>query len=305
MPAHRPDWVGRLAAACPALRVGDVVLPGSHNSAAGRELREACHRHPLALLLRNHRAVGERHSRCQRLTLAQQLAHGIRYLDLRVTVDRAGAFRAVHGYLGAPLAELLAPVCRFLAAHPGELVLLHVEPFKLRPAEVTRLRAALLARLGRRRLSHAGPPLAQRRLAAVAGRVALVSAHPGLLAGRDAAFAPASALWANTTSLPRLRRHLRRKLLRADGAATTVAFVTFTPSLPHHLRKHRSLAATAPRLGEAMPGMLAAAVTERLPLPTAVAADFVEATPLVALVVAHNRRVAAAHNFVRRRCKGR
>jgi len=108
-----------------------LSIPGTHNS--------ACHFTALPSV------------RCQAAPIAQQLAAGVRFLDVRVQVRAAAASGAggdtsssseagaaalvlVHGAFAVSLrgrktfgAVVLAPVSAFLAAHPGECVVLSVK----------------------------------------------------------------------------------------------------------------------------------------------------------------------------------
>ena len=106
------DWMARLGNEKP---LNEIVLPGSHNSAA-RYVEHAFF------------------AKCQTLGIGEQLEAGVRYLDLRLDMDGT-RFKLMHGpaecrtsLLGGALTldELLADCYAFLDAHPTETVLLAV-----------------------------------------------------------------------------------------------------------------------------------------------------------------------------------
>lgn len=71
----------------------------------------------------------KRWSACQSVPLGEQLKYGVRYLDLRVTVDD-GKFYFVHTLrTSSTVRELLVPVKDFVNAHDGEIVILDFQHF--------------------------------------------------------------------------------------------------------------------------------------------------------------------------------
>ena len=108
------DWMRRLDDDTP---LGEIVLPGTHNSAA-----RYC---KLAFF-----------TKCQALSIREQLQAGFRYLDLRLAVtERGDGFLLTHGAYccknalfgdDLTLDEVLAACYAFLDEHPGETVLLAV-----------------------------------------------------------------------------------------------------------------------------------------------------------------------------------
>jgi 1-phosphatidylinositol phosphodiesterase len=110
------DWMAKLP---DETKLCDVVIPGTHDSATKYV--------QLAYF-----------SKCQSLSIGEQLEAGFRYLDIRLGDAEKGADcpRLMHGFtnckrsaLGGKLTldEVLADCCAFLAQHPTETVLFVVK----------------------------------------------------------------------------------------------------------------------------------------------------------------------------------
>src|SRR5262245_33535864 len=67
-------------------------------------------------------------AKCQRLTLAEQLAIGVRYFDIRCR-DIADAFAIYHGPQDEmqTFDDVLATIFAFLDAHPSEAVMMSIK----------------------------------------------------------------------------------------------------------------------------------------------------------------------------------
>lgn len=127
------DWLGRVYADHGDLTLGDVLLPGTHDSASyGAAAENGLSPHSGDLLVglwdlpgaeepggSRERVVGW--ARTQDRTLREQLDDGIRYLDVRVTV-RDGELLTWHSVYSVPLSTALDDVVAFSVAHPRELV---------------------------------------------------------------------------------------------------------------------------------------------------------------------------------------
>lgn len=74
------------------------------------------------------------YSLTQRHNISEQLARGVRYLDLRVALRPAdGQLYIVHAFYGPRVESIFAQVAAFLDRHPKEVVILdfqHVHNFK-------------------------------------------------------------------------------------------------------------------------------------------------------------------------------
>ncbi|WP_418972025.1 hypothetical protein [Allofournierella sp.] len=109
-------------------RLVDIAMPGAHDAlTAGMHLSspvdEASVASPFQLGIC--KGLGYRQSKAQIADLPALLAGGVRYFDIRVTRDAStGAFYTVHNYYSTPLADELAAFRGFLAAHPGEVLIL-------------------------------------------------------------------------------------------------------------------------------------------------------------------------------------
>lgn len=146
------DWMSRNAALLEGRKLAQIVLPGAHDAASYSLQRRsrACPSRinssvALVAFLMAPRA------RAQEAPLSEQLAAGVRYVDLRVCAVRDGAgapaFYTHHSLLGAPLDEVLDDLDRFSRAHPREIVILdfqHLNGFTAAD------RAALAAQIERR-----------------------------------------------------------------------------------------------------------------------------------------------------------
>ena len=109
------DWMGRLEDELP---LECVAIPGTHNSGAAYA--------QLAFF-----------SKCQALTVSEQLEAGYRYLDIRLAESEDGSLKLTHGFTNCKpsalsnkalrLADVLADCYAFLDAHPTETVLFCVK----------------------------------------------------------------------------------------------------------------------------------------------------------------------------------
>lgn len=68
-------------------------------------------------------------SQTQDRTLYEQLCDGIRSFDMRIAVDPAGEFRAVHSLYGDTLEIMLDDINRFSNENPGEFIFLRFDKF--------------------------------------------------------------------------------------------------------------------------------------------------------------------------------
>lgn len=109
------DWMAQLP---DELSLSEIVIPGTHDSATQYV--------QLAFF-----------SKCQAMSIGEQLEAGYRYLDIRLGVDREkGALQLMHGFTKCKtgvfsdtllLHDVLDACCDFLDAHPGETVIFAVK----------------------------------------------------------------------------------------------------------------------------------------------------------------------------------
>lgn len=100
------DWMADVA---DTRGLAELSIPGTHDSGALHE--------PTTGL-----------ARCQDLTIADQLAAGVRYFDVRCR-HVADAFEIYHGAIGQnqTFDEVLATMSAFLDAHPGEALIVSIK----------------------------------------------------------------------------------------------------------------------------------------------------------------------------------
>ena len=92
-----------------ARTIAELSIPGTHDSGARYEFTPGL-------------------AKCQSLTIADQLAAGVRYFDVRCR-DVDDAFLIYHGAIdqNQTFDEVLATMYKFLDAHPGEAILASVK----------------------------------------------------------------------------------------------------------------------------------------------------------------------------------
>lgn len=123
-----PDWMGNLVQSRPEITLGDMVIPGTHDSGSYS-----------IDTFKLFSAVG----RAQNVTVVEQLHRGARFLDLRI----AGAGKNVnifHGCLKGSLFErVLDDITLFCHDFPGEFVIIHVSAEYQRPFTPVQKKKAL------------------------------------------------------------------------------------------------------------------------------------------------------------------
>jgi hypothetical protein len=104
------NWMAKLQKAAPSLKLRDVVMPGTHDSASSTI--------PKAKLFA---AV----SSTQNLNITGQLNMGMRYLDVRVATGSSGETAIFHGCIeGGLFCNVLEQINTFLTDHAGEFIFL-------------------------------------------------------------------------------------------------------------------------------------------------------------------------------------
>ena len=138
--SYRPDWMKEMGARLMNAKVGEVIWPGTHDSGAHCEqfdFSKVVHTHWLRFIgtyMIRYLGQGPKQfasdwSRAQGLNIRQQLKHGVRFLDLRVSKCRQDSrYYMVHTFCGPPLKDVLVEIHDFLTEHRGECVLVSVVP---------------------------------------------------------------------------------------------------------------------------------------------------------------------------------
>jgi 1-phosphatidylinositol phosphodiesterase len=121
--APGPDWMADVA---DARGIAELSIPGTHDSGALYEPIEGL-------------------AKCQNLTIADQLAAGVRYFDVRCRHVDDG-FQIYHGAVdqSQTFDQVLATMYAFLDAHPGETVIVSIKE-EATPSGQTRPFEATLA----------------------------------------------------------------------------------------------------------------------------------------------------------------
>ena len=121
-------------------KVGEITWPGSHDSGAYCKefvFSKVVHHHwlhyigthLLNCLGKNAKQFASDWTRTQALTIRQQLEHGVRYIDLRVSkCVRDNKYYIVHSFCGPQLEDVLGEIGTFVAEHVGECLLVEVDP---------------------------------------------------------------------------------------------------------------------------------------------------------------------------------
>jgi hypothetical protein len=131
-------WMEQGADALTDRPLAEVILPGTHDSAtyglidttsrpAGDPF--APDANSVLVQLGSLVNITQAWSKTQDRSIADQLADGIRTVDLRVCMDKSGTFRLCHGMYGPQLADVLTDIGSFAASHPKEIVVLFVAGF--------------------------------------------------------------------------------------------------------------------------------------------------------------------------------
>ncbi|EXF93570.1 phospholipase [Pseudomonas fluorescens HK44] len=133
-------WMTRLPA-IDTLTLGELVLPGAHNSGVDKKASYA--------------VPGLSHwAACQNNSFYYQLVNGARALDLRLEYDGKGGFWFQHnGYRSSrALEDLIMAVDRFLEQHPDEFIVLNFQQLRSNssPFDVKEFSRLLTQHLGGR-----------------------------------------------------------------------------------------------------------------------------------------------------------
>lgn len=136
---NNPDWMSNLAKLQDA-NLGDIIWPGTHDSGAhcedfdySRVVSEDRLRVWGTYILNRighmpRKFVGQ-WTRTQSLSVFDQLEHGVRFLDLRVSKClEDGTYYIVHSFCGPKLEKVLKEVISFMTQYTKECVLIEVVP---------------------------------------------------------------------------------------------------------------------------------------------------------------------------------
>lgn len=232
------DGSNWMAALDPSLPLAELTIPGSHNAGATK---------------------GGRWVACQSSGIDEQLAMGVRYLDIRVR-PRRGGLAVFHGttHQGLSLVDVLQQCREFLAASPTESVLLCLTQ------EGTKLSCRELAPLWmpvRRAFDDIlSDPRRPSTLGRSRGRVVVVTRDPaiaGIDQGRwviqDDWHIPDARTW-HARKWPAITDQLRRaRAARGDGRMWSCFASSNGWALPPHLAARLANPALAEHFAELAP----------------------------------------------------
>ncbi len=137
---NQADWMSRMGGEFFSYKVGEVVWPGTHDSGAycqDFDYEKVVHhdkvRHVATKLFNclgpTISRVASKWSQTQTMNIKDQLEHGVRYLDLRVSRCLEDDFYyIVHSFCGPSLEDVLSQIVAFMNYYPKECLLLEIDP---------------------------------------------------------------------------------------------------------------------------------------------------------------------------------
>ena len=132
------SWMESLYPLLKHKKLNEIAIPGTHNSGSypisvgsrtTGDIIDLSHlsdfEESIPAMLDLLSRVGPRWSKCQELSILDQLKMGVRYLDLRVYCDEVtDEYYLEHSFLGSNLTDELLQIARFVGDHPKEVVIL-------------------------------------------------------------------------------------------------------------------------------------------------------------------------------------
>ncbi|XP_063243258.1 PI-PLC X domain-containing protein 2 isoform X2 [Bacillus rossius redtenbacheri] len=242
--ADTENWMGRLPEALRAVPLIHLAIPGSHDSGSCTITPDAAVspdslpvvRRLAAVFCRLVKRCIYRWSVTQRLSVTQQLAHGIRYLDLRVSSKpEQKELYVVHGMYGAPVSGVLEEVNSFLLQRPNEAVILDLQHFYQMTPEHHSALLALVVRTFGPRLCPVVRSLEEVTLSWLRARgFQVIVVYRSAAARGDPSFWPAGSWptpWPDTTSVPAMLAFLEDKMAARPANCGLVTQCVLTPDV--------------------------------------------------------------------------
>lgn len=130
------DWMSKLSDKKKRQPITELIIPGSHDSGAYKlftELGIAIDRPELNTFWINHFSfitfpIINRYSQTQNQNVFEQLKSGIRYLDLRISLNPLDdEFYITHNFYGPPLLIILFQIRRFIKNYPSESIIIDIQ----------------------------------------------------------------------------------------------------------------------------------------------------------------------------------
>lgn len=135
-----PDWMANSASSgIGSKAINAISIPATHDS--GTYGIESVYNRPVddvfapddgqngTIRLGEFVGVSDGWAKAQDKTIGEQLADGIRAIDLRPCTEKNGTLRVCHSLYGAKMADILADVASFADAHPKEFILVNMQTF--------------------------------------------------------------------------------------------------------------------------------------------------------------------------------
>lgn len=297
--AARADWVAGLHEHHPRTRLVDLVLPGTHDSGSHAITRTSASAPGKPEFYASFGALTAAWARTQERSVAEQLAEGIRYLDLRVA-RHEGKLVLVHGLVSRELAGALEEVRLFARDHPREPVLLDFQamPTAAAHGELDEHVQHALAD----HLFESSAPLSEWTLASLwssSRNLIAIFDHAGFAARRAAYLARGvlDSVWTDARTLDTLRERLDARIRSRAPDRLQCAYLTFTPNLEtivsDPIGARRGLAGMSKPLFD-LPGRWITRWLDSGLRPNVISVDFYDRTDVVAAAMAANRRLLNA-----------
>ena len=137
--ANSADWMSESKAALAGVQLNALSIPGTHDS--GTYGIVSVYDRPSddafapddgkngMIRLGEFVGVSDAWAKAQDKTVGEQLADGIRSIDLRPCTEKNGTLRVCHSLYGAKMADILDDVAAFASAHPKEFILIGMKTF--------------------------------------------------------------------------------------------------------------------------------------------------------------------------------
>jgi hypothetical protein len=203
-PITPQDWMSAIAG-LEKKQLNQLYLPGTHDSGTYRV--QSVYERPVddafapddggdgTVRLGQFADIAPGWAQAQDQVVYQQLADGIRVLDLRACAEKNGTLRVCHKMYGAQMIEILDHVRAFAANHPQELLVLDISKFSnMGAAEHQQLISDIKNKLGNQLLSYEKKEVSPTTTLGEVWRTGKSVAVIYESDQRDPAFMPASSL---------------------------------------------------------------------------------------------------------------
>lgn len=125
-PLNPASWMGALYLNAQQVRLRDVIIPGTHDSATSGMTDDNGYAQDTPAKIGHHTVY--LWSKAQTYGMYDQLSRGIRYVDLRVEKNKWG-WMTFHGLTSDMLTQVIDEIGKFAKEHPREIVLVDFQTF--------------------------------------------------------------------------------------------------------------------------------------------------------------------------------